>query len=92
MSTAYPNIGRSKRISTLDAASALTGAELMVVVQNQTARRTTVTDVRKSSSGTTASRPTLTSADEGFCYYDTTLQIPIWWSGSAWKTAAGVAA
>jgi len=34
--------------------------------------------------GTTAQRPTLTTADIGFEYYDTTIGTPIWWSGSAW--------
>ena len=34
--------------------------------------------------GTTAQRPTLTTADVGFEYYDTTLDSPIWWNGSEW--------
>lgn len=34
--------------------------------------------------GTTAQRPTLTSEDIGFEYFDTDLQTPIWWNGSAW--------
>jgi hypothetical protein len=41
-------------------------------------------------SGITGSRPTPTVV--GFQYYDTTLQKPIWWNGSTWKDAAGVAA
>ena len=35
--------------------------------------------------GTTAERPVLTASDVGFEYYDTTLQAPVWWNGSAWN-------
>jgi hypothetical protein len=38
-------------------------------------------------SGTTAARPTLAAADLGYTYFDTTLNSPIWWSGSAWVDA-----
>lgn len=38
--------------------------------------------------GTTAARPTVVPV--GFMYFDTTLGIPIWWNGSAWKNASGV--
>lgn len=34
--------------------------------------------------GPTANRPSLTSANVGFEYYDTDLQTPVWWNGSAW--------
>lgn len=34
--------------------------------------------------GTTAQRPTLTTADIGYMYFDTTINSAIWWSGSAW--------
>ena len=34
--------------------------------------------------GTTTQRPTLTSIDEGYQYYDTTLHEPIWWNGTQW--------
>jgi hypothetical protein len=34
--------------------------------------------------GTTAQRPTLTAGDVGFQYFDTSLNSPIWWSGSEW--------
>jgi len=37
--------------------------------------------------GTTANRPTVSTV--GFQYFDTTLQKPIWWGGSAWKDATG---
>lgn len=43
------------------------------------------------SSGTTAQRPTA-GLYPGRTYYDTTLGLPIWWSGSAWKKADGTAA
>lgn len=34
--------------------------------------------------GTTAQRPTLTTSDVGYMYFDTTINTPIWWDGSAW--------
>lgn len=34
--------------------------------------------------GTTTQRPILTSNDEGYQYYDTTLHEPIWWNGIQW--------
>ena len=40
-------------------------------------------------SGTTAERPTLTSADTGFTYYDTDLGVLIVWTGTAWDTSVG---
>lgn len=43
--------------------------------------------------GTTANRPTTLGAlDQGFVYYDETLGLPIFWTGSAWKKADGTAA
>jgi hypothetical protein len=39
--------------------------------------------------GVTASRPTLVAGQAGAMYYDTTLQKPIWWTGTAWKDATG---
>lgn len=43
------------------------------------------------SSGTTARRPT-TALWVGRTYFDTTLGIPIWYSGSAWVKADGTPA
>jgi len=40
--------------------------------------------------GTTSQRPTV-KLQIGQFFYDTTLGIPIWWSGSAWKNASGTA-
>lgn len=34
--------------------------------------------------GTTAERPTLTSNDVGFEYYDTDINSPVWWNGTEW--------
>lgn len=34
--------------------------------------------------GTTAQRPTLTTSDIGFPYFDTDLDTCIWWNGSEW--------
>lgn len=36
--------------------------------------------------GTTTNRPALTNKDVGFIYWDTTLNKPFWWNGSAWIT------
>ena len=36
--------------------------------------------------GTTTDRPALTNRDVGFIYWDTTLNKPFWWNGSAWIT------
>jgi hypothetical protein len=47
---------------------------------NAIAKRLTGTD-------TTAKRPVPPVI--GQMYYDTTLSKPIWWSGAAWKDAAG---
>ena len=38
---------------------------------------------------TTERPPGLGTGDSGYQFYDTTLSKPIWWSGSAWKDAAG---
>jgi hypothetical protein len=38
-------------------------------------------------SGATGARPTVTAV--GSMWYDTTLHLPIWWSGSDWRDAAG---
>lgn len=38
----------------------------------------------------TGSRPSASDVPVGTCIYDSTLGIPIWSSGSAWKNAAGV--
>lgn len=46
---------------------------------------------RIKASGITSARPTLTTADAGFQYYDTTIGKPVWWSGTAWKDASGIA-
>lgn len=37
--------------------------------------------------GTTAQRPAVVSV--GFMYFDTTLNIPIWWNGTTWRNASG---
>lgn len=39
-------------------------------------------------SGTTDNRPTVT--DIGFQYFDTTINKPIWWTGTKWVDATGV--
>ena len=41
--------------------------------------------------GTTETRNsmTLNSSNVGFQYFDTTLNKPIWWNGSAWVDATG---
>ena len=34
--------------------------------------------------GTTAQRPSLTTNDVGYMYYDTTIDAPVWFNGSQW--------
>lgn len=46
-----------------------------------------ITDLNKKvngSYGTTANRPTLTTSDVGYQYFDTTLGAIKYWSGTAW--------
>ena len=40
-------------------------------------------------SGTTSERPNLDRNSEGFIYFDTDLNKPIWWTGSNWVDANG---
>lgn len=40
-------------------------------------------------SGTTVSRPATTSLLTGYFFFDTTLNKPIWWSGTSWVDATG---
>ncbi len=40
-------------------------------------------------SGNTGSRPTVGSTEIGFVWFDTTLGIPIWWSGTNWVNSSG---
>jgi hypothetical protein len=61
--------------------------------ENDAARNRAVRDsvnrlLRDTMSGTTAQRPAQPTV--GQRYYDTTLSKPIWYSGAAWKDAAGV--
>lgn len=48
--------------------------------------------ILRAESGETADRPTLTSADVGVQYFDTTLGEPVWWDGSDWRDATGTTA
>lgn len=41
--------------------------------------------------GTTVMRPELNADDMGYLYFDTTLNKPIWWTGTDWVDATGVA-
>lgn len=45
-------------------------------------------------SGPTASRPTNLDAQEdvGYEWFDTTLGLPVFWTGTAWHNAAGTVA
>jgi dihydroorotate dehydrogenase len=49
--------------------------------------RAIVEELYEGLSGTTAARPTTTVV--GLMYFDTTLNIPIWWRGAAWVNASG---
>jgi len=48
-----------------------------------------IPQTRESLSGNTASRPSLTSADAGTVYFDTTLGKPIFYRGDGWVDATG---
>lgn len=40
--------------------------------------------------GATAARPTgLGTDDIGYYYFDTTLGLPVWWTGTVWHNGAG---
>lgn len=39
--------------------------------------------------GNTTDRPQLTENDKGFYYFDTTINKPIWWTGTKWVDATG---
>ena len=39
--------------------------------------------------GNTSNRPVLQVSDSNFQYFDTTLNKPIWWTGSKWVDATG---
>ena len=39
--------------------------------------------------GITSERPTLVSRDAGYMYYDTSINKPIWWTGTKWVDANG---
>lgn len=41
--------------------------------------------------GTTLNRPTLSTADIGYTYFDSNLNKPIWWNGSNWFDSTGTA-
>lgn len=40
--------------------------------------------------GSTSNRPSLIASDSNFQYFDTTINKPIWWTGSNWVDATGV--
>lgn len=89
-------IGTPLKISDLPAATTLDGSELVAVVQGDSpldvTRRTTVNDIRLTSRGTTAERPTGLGSDHSFTYFDTTLGKPVFWDGDSWVDATGAAA
>ena len=47
--------------------------------------------INTSAKGTTTQRPTLSSAYEGFEYYDSTLKKKVLWNGTAWVNMDGTA-
>ena len=88
-----PILGLPRQIDQLpDANLPLAGDEILVVLQDSTMRQVDVDALLWRSIGATADRPTLTSDYAGWQHYDTTLSLPVWWTGSAWKNAAGVVA
>lgn len=39
--------------------------------------------------GATSERPSLSSTQAGFVFFDTTIGKPIWWDGASWVDATG---
>jgi len=66
----------------------VTGLNINDVVECTTSVSTTTNPI---SSGTTSARPTA-SATTGQYYFDTTIVKPIWWNGTIWILATGLAA
>lgn len=62
----------------------------------QRARRMVGADLKASAGlpayGVTGDRPAPAAEAVGLLYFDTTLGQPVWWSGSGWVDATGVAA
>lgn len=46
-------------------------------------------DISKKRTGATEDRPTLLYCNRTFQYFDTTLNRPIWWNGTAWVNCTG---
>jgi len=86
-------VGLPLPISTMDEASTpLADDVLVVVVQNNTTRRSTVGALRAPVVYPTSGRPVLSAADEGRQIFDSTLNKPLWWDGTAWRDATGTLA
>lgn len=63
------------------------GATEKANIAEQNAKYYTDEKAKPSGGGTTL-RPAV--VDPFTCYFDTTLEIPIWWTGSKWVNAQGV--
>lgn len=50
-----------------------------------------VLDLPNAAAGTTAQRPSLQAWQAGFVYFDKTIGKPVFWSGTKWTDAAGLA-
>lgn len=48
-----------------------------------------ILDMTALNKGTTTDRPTLTTGNAGFQYYDSTINKPLWWNGTEWVDATG---
>lgn len=45
--------------------------------------------IKRKNKGESINRPILSNTNQGFQYYDTTLNKPIWWTGEKWVDATG---
>ena len=52
-------------------------------------KKATIDNYPINTKGPTNQRPTLSSADEGFEYYDSTLKKKVLWNGTAWVNMDG---
>lgn len=77
--------GRLDALEAIDGGTRLTALEAI----GAGTRLTTLEKRLNSGRGTTAERPVLTTADDGYLYYDRTLLKVIVWSGTAWVNVNG---
>lgn len=91
--------GDSEALAALNAAKSVAQNAGIAEVSGATDAQTVSTIMKRDAlgatsiackSGITSSRPVVTTV--GYMFFDTTLGKPIWWNGSIWVLATGIAA